>query len=172
MINYDLNKIKALVFDVDGVLSTNVMEMAQDGNPIRTVNVKDGYAMQLAVKCGIKIAIITGARVESVAHRFEYLGITDIYLRSSDKMKDLKDFTDKYNLSPDQILYMGDDIPDYKVMKYCGLPCCPSDAAPEIREIATYITPCKGGFGCARDVIEHILRFRGQWMHSANAFGW
>lgn len=172
MINYDLNKIKALVFDVDGVLSANVMEMAEDGNPIRTVNVKDGYALQLAVKCGIKIAIITGARVDSIAHRFEYLGITDIYLRSSDKMKDLKDFMDKYNLNPDQILYMGDDIPDYKVMKVCGLPSCPCDAAPEIREIATYISPCKGGFGCARDVVEQILRFRGQWMQDAKAFGW
>ena len=172
MINYNLDKIKALVFDVDGVLSANVMVMADDGNPIRTVNVKDGYALQLAVKCGIRVAIITGARVDSIAKRFEYLGITDVYLRSSQKINDLNNFMEKYGLKPEEILYMGDDIPDYQVMKICGLPCCPSDAAPEIKGVATYVSPYNGGYGCARDVVEQILRSRGQWLDSAKAFGW
>ena len=113
MIDYDLKKIKALIFDVDGVLSCNVMPMAEDGNPVRTVNVKDGYAMQLAVKRGLKLAIITGARVASVAKRFEYLGITDVYLASSVKINDFNHFMEKYNLERDEVLYMGDDIPDY-----------------------------------------------------------
>ncbi|MBO7260782.1 MAG: HAD-IIIA family hydrolase [Bacteroidaceae bacterium] len=172
MIDYDLKKIKALIFDVDGVLSCNVMPMAEDGNPVRTVNVKDGYAMQLAVKRGLKLAIITGARVASVAKRFEYLGITDVYLASSVKINDFNHFMEKYNLERDEVLYMGDDIPDYQVMQLVGLPCCPADAAPEIKAISKYVSPCNGGYGCARDVVEHILKEQGVWMSDDRAFGW
>ncbi|MBO5811707.1 MAG: HAD hydrolase family protein [Bacteroidaceae bacterium] len=172
MIDYDLKKIKALIFDVDGVLSCNVMPMAEDGNPVRTVNVKDGYAMQLAVKRGLRIAIITGARVASVARRFEYLGISDIYLASSVKVNDFNDFVNKYDLKSEEILYMGDDIPDFQVMQMVGLPCCPADAAPEIKAISKYISPVKGGYGCGRDVVEQILKEQGYWMSDEHAFGW
>lgn len=172
MINYDLKRIKALIFDVDGVLSCNVMPMADDGNPVRTVNVKDGYALQLAVKSGLIVAIITGARVASVARRFEYLGIEDIYIASSVKIEDFNHFVAKHNLQSDEILYMGDDIPDYQVMERVGLPCCPADAAPEIRAIAKYISPINGGYGCARDVIEQIMKVRGSWLSEEHAFGW
>ena len=172
MIDYDLKKIKAMIFDVDGVLSCNVMPMAEDGNPVRTVNVKDGYAMQLAAKSGLLMSIITGARVASVAKRFEYLGIKDVYIASSVKINDFNDFVGKYNLKSDEILYMGDDIPDYQGMKLVGLPCCPADAAPEIKAISKYVSPIKGGYGCVRDVVEQVLKEKKLWLADDHAFGW
>ena len=129
MINYDLTKIKALCFDVDGVLSAETTPMGEDGNPVRTANIKDGYAMQLAVKMGLRLAIMTGARVESIRHRYEALGIRDIYIGCGRKLPVYEEFRAKYGLYHTEILYMGDDIPDYEVMKMVGLPCCPADAA-------------------------------------------
>lgn len=174
MINYDLNSIKALVFDVDGVLSTTVMNLSDTGDPIRTVNVKDGYALQLAVKKGLKIAIITGARVQSLRRRFEGLGIPDqdVYIASQVKIRDYHDFLDRYGLNPSEVLYMGDDIPDYEIMKECGLPCCPNDACPEIFSMSKYVSPYAGGQGCVRDVVEHVLKVQGHWLTGAEAFGW
>ena len=171
-INYDLSRIKALAFDVDGVLSSTTVPLHPSGEPMRTVNIKDGYAIQLAVKKGIRIAIITGGRTEAVRIRFAGLGVTDLYMGSAVKIHDYRAFRDKYGLADDEILYMGDDVPDIAVMRECGLPCCPADAAPEIKEIAAYISHRNGGFGCGRDVVEQVLRAQGKWMSHEKAFGW
>lgn len=170
-INYDLTRIKAIAFDVDGVLSSDVMMLHPNGEPMRTVNVKDGYAMQLAVKQGLHIAIITGGRTEAVYKRFAMLGVTDIYMGSSVKIRDYKAFKEKHNLKDEEILYMGDDVPDMEVMKACGLPCCPKDAIPEVKAISRYISHCPGGLGCGRDVLEQVMKANGLWMEG-DAFGW
>ena len=173
MINYDLKKIKAIAFDVDGVLSTNnVLLSAQDGQPIRTANIKDGYAMQLAVKCGLLLCIITGGKSEAVRRRYEGLGLQDVHLSVSVKLQCFQQWMDKYGLKPEEVIYMGDDIPDYEVMRLCGCPCCPADAAEEIKRASCYISPHGGGQGCARDVLEQVLKAQGLWMSSAEAFGW
>lgn len=170
-INYDLKKIKAFVFDVDGVLSGEVIPLHPDGDPMRTVNIKDGYALQLAVKKGYQVAIITGGYTEAVKIRFSRLGITHIYMKSAIKVHDFNDFMAKTGLRPDEVLYAGDDIPDYEVMKMVGLPVAPADAAPEIKAISKYISLKKGGDGIARDVIEQTMKAQGHWM-SDEAFGW
>lgn len=172
MINYDLKKIKALVFDVDGVLSAETILLNSDGVPMRSVNIKDGYALQLAVKKGLLVAIITGGNTEAVRRRYEGLGIKDVYLGASLKIQEYEALKAKYDLSDEEILYMGDDIPDYQVMQKCGLPCCPADAAPEIQAVSVYVSHRKGGYGCGRDVIEQVLRAQGKWMSDEKAFGW
>lgn len=174
MIDYDLTKIKALVFDVDGVLSTSVMNLSETGDPIRSVNVKDGYAMQLAVKMGLKLCIITGAKVQSLRKRYGGLGIPDedIYIASSVKLRDYHEFLERHGLNQENVLYMGDDIPDYQIMQECGLPCCPADAVPEIQGLSRYVSPFAGGHGCVRDVIEHVLKVKGLWLKNEKAFGW
>ena len=171
MINYDLKKIKALVFDVDGVLSRETIPVALTGEPMRTANIKDGYAIQLAAKCGLHVAIITGARNEAVKVRYKGLGVNDIYIGASVKKECLEELMLMYELSADEILYMGDDIPDYEVMQICGLPVCPCDAAVEIKQLSKYISSVRGGEGCVRDVIEQVLRAQGKWMEEG-AFVW
>lgn len=171
MINYDLTRIRAMAFDVDGVLSNSLM-ILPGGQPWRTANVKDGYALQLAVKNGLLMSIITGGRSEAVQERYEGLGFQDVYCGCDMKIHTLELWMAKHNLEPEEVLYMGDDIPDYEVMKRVGCSCCPSDAAHEIKEIATYVSPYIGGGGCARDVVEQVLRAQGKWMTSADAFGW
>lgn len=170
-INYDLKKIKAFVFDVDGVLSCEVIPLSDNGDPMRTVNIKDGYALQLAVKKGYEVAIITGGYTEAVQIRFSRLGIKHIYMRSAIKTKDFKDFMEKTGLTPEEVMYAGDDIPDYEVMKLVGLPVAPADAAPEIKDIAKYISSRIGGHGVARDVIEQTMHAQGKWF-GEEAFGW
>jgi len=170
-INYDLKKIKAFVFDVDGVLSCNFISLDSTGDPMRTVNIKDGYAMQLAVKKGYQVAIITGAYTESVVMRYSRLGLSYIYTRSAVKINDFYDFLEKTGLKAEEVLYAGDDIPDYEVMQLVGLPVAPADAAPDIKNIAKYISPYNGGHGVARDVIEQTMKAQGRWM-SDEAFGW
>ena len=172
MINYDLEKIRSVIFDIDGVLSNNTIPMDNEGNPIRTVNIKDGYAMQLAVKCGLKIAIITGAKVESVRYRYESLGVQDIYIGCSRKIETYSEYKEKYGLSDEEVMYVGDDIPDYEIMKLVGCPCCPADACQEIKEIANYISPVEGGQGVGRDILEQVLKVQGHWAMNARAFGW
>ena len=172
MINYDLTKIRALFFDVDGVLSAETITQHPDGEPMRTVNIKDGYALQHAVKQGILIAIISGARVESVRKRYEGLGVKDIHLGAAVKIQKYEELKQRYGLQDEEILFMGDDIPDYEVMQQCGLPCCPADAAPEIKDISRYISQKRGGMGCVRDVLEQVLKVQNLWMHNAQAFGW
>lgn len=170
-INYDLTCIKALAFDVDGVLSNDVMPLHPSGEPMRTVSVKDGYSLQLAVKQGLLIAIITGGRTDAVRKRFELLGVKDIYMGSSVKIRDYVDFRDKHGLKDEEILYMGDDVPDMEVLKTCGLPCCPKDAVPDVKQIVRYVSHCTGGYGCGRDVVEQVLRAQGKWL-AGDAFGW
>ncbi|MBQ8969503.1 MAG: HAD hydrolase family protein [Bacteroidaceae bacterium] len=172
MINYDLTKIRAIVFDLDGVLSAETIPMDVSGVPCRTVNIKDGYAIQLAVKMGLHIAIITGAKVEAVRVRYEGLGVEDIHIGAAIKTETYETFKQKYGLEDSEVLYMGDDIPDYEVMSLVGCPCCPADAAPEIKGISLYISHLRGGMGCGRDVIEQVLRAQGKWMADKKAFGW
>ncbi len=167
----DLKRIKAFAFDVDGVLSDPKVHLAADGQLLRTMNTKDGYAIQYATKRGYPIAIITGGRTESVGQRFANLGIEDIYLGASEKIRDFNEFRDKYELQDDEILFMGDDLPDYEVMKACGVPCCPADAVEEIKSLSVYISHVKGGEGCVRDIIEQVLRLHGKWM-DGEAFSW
>ena len=172
MINYDLKKVKALVFDVDGVLSCETILLYPNGEPMRSVNIKDGYALQFAVKSGLRVAIITGGNSEAVRKRCEGLGIDDVYMGASVKVREYEAFKTKYGLKDEDILYMGDDIPDYEVMRKCGVACCPADAAPEIKSVSTYISHLAGGYGCGRDVIEQVLRAQGKWMSDEKAFGW
>lgn len=172
MINYDLSMIKAIIFDIDGVLSAETITMNAEGEPLRTVNIKDGYAIQLAVKMGLHIAILSGAQTESVRRRYEGLGVPDIFLKAAVKIKVYDDFLAKYGLSDENVIFVGDDIPDYEVLSRCGCPCCPADAAPEIKEICTYVSHKKGGYGCGRDIIEQVLRAQGKWMKDKKAFGW
>lgn len=172
MIDYDLKKIKALFFDVDGVLSLQTISLGEDGQPRRTVNIKDGYALQLAVKRGLHIAIITGAKTEEIKKRYNNLGINDVFLSCKVKMGVFQELLKRYGLLAEEVMYMGDDIPDYEIMKAVGLPCCPADAAVEIKEISRYISPYRGGEGCGRDVIEQILRAKELWVMDKTAFGW
>lgn len=171
-INYDLRKIKAFVFDVDGVLSREVIPLHPNGDPMRTVSTKDGYAIHHAVKRGFHIAIITGGYTEAVKIRFERLGVQHIYMSSAIKMKDFDDFISKTGLADDEIMYAGDDIPDYEIMARVGLPVAPADAVPEIKSISKYISHKAGGEGVARDVIEQTMKAQGLWMSDAEAFGW
>lgn len=173
MIDYDLTRIKAMAFDVDGVLSCNNVILLGDGQgPHRTANIKDGYALQLAHKCGLEIAIITGGRSPEVAQRYAGLGIDHIYMGGSVKIECFRQWLEAISLTPDEVLYMGDDIPDYEVMRECGLSCCPADAAEEIKSVSHYISPRSGGHGCVRDVVEQVLRAQGKWMADSTAFGW
>ena len=172
MINYDLKKIRAVFFDVDGVLSCETIPQHPNGDPMRTVNIKDGYAMQHAVKCGLILAIITGGRTEAVRIRYEGLGLKDVVLGAAVKIKTYNDLKEKYQLADEEIAYVGDDIPDYEILRQCGLPCCPADAAPEIKAICTYISHKEGGKGCVRDILEQILKAQDLWMHNSSAFGW
>jgi 3-deoxy-D-manno-octulosonate 8-phosphate phosphatase (KDO 8-P phosphatase) len=136
------------------------------------VNIKDGYALQFAVKCGLVVAIITGGKTEAIRKRYEGLGLQDVRMGASVKIKEYEDLKNKYGLKDEEILYMGDDIPDYEVMKLCGCPCCPADACPEIKGISIYISHRDGGYGCGRDVVEQVLRAQGKWMQDEKAFGW
>ena len=172
MINYDLNKIRAIIFDIDGVLSSETITLSVDGVPQRTVNIKDGYAIQLAMKLGLRIAILTGANVPSVRVRYEGLGVEDVYVGCSVKIATYDEFLAKYQLTDEEVMYMGDDIPELEVMRRVGCPVCPKDACPEIKEVSCYVSDCIGGHGCGRDVIEQVLRAQGKWVMNAKAFGW
>ena len=172
MINYDLKKIKAVFFDIDGVLSKETISLGADGQPRRTVNIKDGYALQLAIKRGLKIAVITGAKVEELGIRYHGLGIDDVFLGCKVKIEVYRSLMQKYRLTHEEVAYMGDDIPDYEIMQKAGCTCCPQDACTDIKAISTYVSPYNGGEGCARDVIEQVLKANGLWLSSAKAFGW
>ena len=172
MIQYDLQKIRAIVFDLDGVLSAETISLGADGTPLRTVNIKDGYAIQLAMKMGLRIAIISGCKIESVKVRYEGLGVKDIYLGAAVKIETYEAFKQKYQLSDDEVMFMGDDIPDLQVMRRVGCPVCPKDACPEVKEVSLYVSDAKGGYGCGRDVIEQTLRAQDKWLQDERAFGW
>ena len=172
MINYDLGKIKAIVFDLDGVLSAETISLGVDGTPLRTVNIKDGYAIQLAIKMGLRIAIISGCKIEAVRKRYEGLGMEDIYLGASVKIKVYEEFKAKYGFEDEEVMFMGDDVPDLEVMRRVGCPVCPADACQEVKELSCYVSQHNGGYGCGRDVIEQTLRAQDKWLKDEKAFGW
>ena len=172
MINYDLARIRAVIFDVDGVLSAETITLSIEGEPLRTVNIKDGYAIQLAMKLGLRIAIITGGNTASVRLRYEGLGVEDIFMGCSVKIEAYERLLAKYGLTDDEVMYMGDDIPDLEIMRRVGCPVCPKDACPEVREASLYVSDRLGGHGCGRDVIEQVLRAQDKWVMNAKAFGW
>ena len=172
MINYNLKDIKAIIFDVDGVLSCETITMSSVGEPLRTANIKDGYAIQLAQKLGLRIAIMTGGKTEAVRIRYEALGLEDIYMSCAIKVNTYNDFVNKYGYDHNEVIYVGDDIPDLEVMRLVGCPCCPKDACPEIKEISIYVSDKEGGKGCGRDIIEQVLRAKDMWMKDSKAFGW
>lgn len=161
MINYDLRMIRAVIFDVDGVLSAETVGMDQEGMPIRTMNIKDGYAIQLAVKMGLRVAIMTGGSSQAIVSRYEYLGVKDIFMSCAVKMETYEAFLKQYGLTDEEVIFMGDDIPDYEVMQRVGCPCCPADACAEVKAVATYVSQRRGGEGCARDVLEQVMQAQG-----------
>ncbi|PKP01296.1 MAG: 3-deoxy-D-manno-octulosonate 8-phosphate phosphatase [Bacteroidetes bacterium HGW-Bacteroidetes-9] len=173
MSNYKekLTKITTFIFDYDGVLTNGVVLITNTGDQLRTGHVKDGYALQLAIKSGYNVAVISGGFSESMRHRCNALNLTDVFLGVDNKVKVFEDYIQKKNLSMDEVLYMGDDIPDYHVMKMVGMPACPSDAAEEIKKISEYISHFNGGEGCVRDIIEQVMKVQGKWMNG-NAFHW
>lgn len=167
----DLVKVKAFVFDIDGVLSLQTISLNAFGVPNRTINLRDGYAIQLAVKKGYFIGVISGNTAKEYQKRLKQLGVTDIFLGSRSKHEHFETFIKKHNLDRADVLYMGDDIPDFEVMKIAGVPVCPSDADSEIKQVSVYISDKKGGEGCVRDVIEQVLRLHNNWLNS-DAYTW
>ncbi|MDR1859655.1 MAG: HAD hydrolase family protein [Bacteroidales bacterium] len=163
--------IKAFIFDVDGVLSLDVTPLTAEGDPVRTTNVKDGYAIRNACNMGYHVGIITAGYVERVKLRHAKLGMKHIFMGVSDKMECLRMFMDATGVAAEQILYMGDDMPDYRVMKAVGMSACPADAIHDIQDIALYISPKEGGRGCVRDVIEQVMRIQNTWLNE-NSYLW
>lgn len=163
MLLQKLKNITTFVFDVDGVLTNGDILASESGELLRTFNIKDGYALQLAVKKGYHVCIISGGRGQAMEKRFEGLGIPDVFLGISNKVDVFNEYLEICNLKASEVLYMGDDLPDLQVMKLVGIPTCPADASPEIKEICLYISPFKGGKTAVRDVIEKVLRVQGKW---------
>ena len=164
-----LNDITTFIFDVDGVLTNGDIIVTTEGEQYRTMNTKDGYAISTALKEGFKICIISGGSNEGVRSRLEKLGVKDIFLGTHEKVSFLEDYIAKNNLSTNELMYVGDDLPDYQVMQLVALPCCPQDAIPEIKAISKYISHKNGGRGVVRDVIEQVMKAQGKWMKNFNA---
>ena len=164
-----MNGITTFILDVDGVLTDSSVHVTSTGEMLRTMNIRDGYAMKAAVDSGYRVCVISGGTNEGVRVRLQNLGITDVHLGAGDKVRVFEEYLLKYGLSPDQVLYMGDDIPDYHVMKKVGLPVCPKDAAPEIRGLSRYVSHYEGGRGAVRDVIEQVMKVQGKWMEFFDA---
>ncbi len=166
-----LNNINTFIFDYDGVFTNGIVIMLENGELLRTANVKDGYILQLAKKKGYRIAIISGGNSESIKKRFEVLDIKDIFLGVNNKIKIFMNYLEKHNLKKENVLFMGDDIPDCWIMREAGVATCPADAAEEIKFLAHYISHLKGGEGCVRDIVEQVMKVQGQWMKD-DAFIW
>ena len=158
-----LKDISTFIFDVDGVLTDGSVQVTDNGQSLRTFNIKDGYAMQLAVKKGYNLCIISGGDGVAMAKRFLNLGITDVFLAAGDKVEIFRKFIADKNITAAEVLYMGDDIPDLKVMKLVGLPTCPADAVEEIKAISAFISPYNGGKAAVRDIIEKVMKVQGKW---------
>jgi 3-deoxy-D-manno-octulosonate 8-phosphate phosphatase (KDO 8-P phosphatase) len=173
MSNYKekLQTVTTFIFDYDGVLTDGSVLVLNENEQLRTSNVKDGYALQYAVKKGYRICVISGGKSASMTDRMRSLGITDVFLGIDNKLAVFQDYLSKNNLDKSHVLYMGDDIPDYEVMLQAGVACCPADAATEIKAVADYISDANGGKGCVRDIIEQVLRLHDQWFHK-EAFHW
>lgn len=164
-----MNHITTFIFDVDGVLTDSSVHITTSGEMLRIMNIRDGYAMKAAVESGYNVCVISGGTNEGVRVRLRNLGITDIHLGAHDKVETLKEYTELYHINPADVLYMGDDIPDYHVMQRVGLPTCPQDAAPEIKSVSKYVSHRNGGRGAVRDVIEQVMRVQGKWMEYFDA---
>jgi 3-deoxy-D-manno-octulosonate 8-phosphate phosphatase (KDO 8-P phosphatase) len=158
-----LTDVRTFIFDVDGVLTDGALLVMPDGEFLRSMNIKDGYAMQLAVKKGYRIAIISGGHSKGVPLRLARLGVQDVFMGVTDKSMVFDELVAKYQLQPSAILYMGDDIPDLKLLRLCGVPCCPADAVAEIRDACIYVSGRNGGEGCVRDIIEQVMKSQGTW---------
>jgi 3-deoxy-D-manno-octulosonate 8-phosphate phosphatase (KDO 8-P phosphatase) len=158
-------KVRVFVFDVDGVLTDGTVLLGADGLQMRQMHVRDGLALQMALNNGYPVVIISGAYSQPVVDRMYYLGITEVFTAVKNKKEFLLNYCKERDLNVEDLLFMGDDLPDIESMQTAGLSCCPADAAAEIQEIAHYISPVKGGYGCVRDVIEKILRLNGHWHH-------
>lgn len=170
-LNKMLSEVNTFIFDYDGVMTDGTVYMDSNGDPLRTSNVKDGYALQLASKLGFHLAVISGAVVTNITKRLNMLGVKDVFTGVPDKVLKLEEYMEQYHLTPNQVIYMGDDIPDLKVMQKVGVPVCPADAAEEVKQISAYISHCPGGRGCVRDVIERTLKIQGKWL-TAKAYSW
>jgi 3-deoxy-D-manno-octulosonate 8-phosphate phosphatase (KDO 8-P phosphatase) len=155
--------ITTLVFDVDGVLTDGTLLILPEGVMARRMNIKDGYGLQLAVKRGYNVVIISGGNSPEVQDRLNKLGVTNVFMRIVDKVATLTEYLNINSIGWHEVLYMGDDIPDLNLMKRVAVPCCPKDAVEEIRSVSKYISHLNGGFGCGRDVIEKVLKVRGHW---------
>lgn len=165
------SKITTFIFDYDGVMTDGTVFSSPDGTPWRATNVKDGYALQLASKLGYKVAVISGAICPSMEVRMNSLGVSDVFTGVPNKVLKLKEYMNRNGLRPEEIIFMGDDIPDIMVMKEVGLPSCPADAVPEVKKISKFVSECSGGKGAVRDVIERVLKVQGKWM-TAEAYSW
>jgi 3-deoxy-D-manno-octulosonate 8-phosphate phosphatase (KDO 8-P phosphatase) len=163
------SKIETFVFDVDGVLTDGSLLVMPDGEMVRRMNIKDGYALQLAVKHGYKVCIISGGKSHPVKERLEKLGVQDVFMGVTDKKKTLLQYLASAGGKPETTLFMGDDIPDLEAMSACLLPCCPFDACQEVKSISKYISPIAGGFGAGRDVIEKVMKLQDKWRHIESA---
>ena len=159
-----LKQVKAMVFDVDGVLTDSSLILMPNGELVRTMNMRDSIAMRLAIKNGYQLCIITGGNSQAVKQRLNRLGISDIYLKTENKFEALKEFVALYDLQLSEVLYMGDDLVDYEAMTKVGVPVCPKDAVNEIKNISVYVSPVEGGKGCVRDVVEQVMKVSGKWI--------
>jgi len=168
---HKLKEITTFIFDVDGVLTDGTIFVTEDGRQSRAFNIKDGYALQLAVKCGYNVCTVSGSRSKSAVYRLNSLGVKDVYMGIHTKIEKLKIYLEEKSISPENVLYMGDDIPDLEAMKHVGLPVCPADAVEELKAVSMYISPYAGGKGCARDIIEKVLKIQGKWM-TEEAYSW
>lgn len=164
-----LQHITAFIFDVDGVLTDGTVLVNTDGEMLRNMSIKDGFALKTAIDQGYAVCIISGGTNEGVRKRLENLGVKEVHLGTNFKMETLQSFFRSKGLKPENVLYMGDDLPDYSVMLKVGLPCCPQDAVPEIKQISKYVSHKKGGKGCVRDVIEQVLKVQGKWFQGGDA---
>ena len=167
-----LKDITTFIFDYDGVMTTGEVLVDGNGIPLRSSDVKDGYALQLAVRLGYNVAVITGGYSVSIEKRMAMLGVKDVFVRSANKVEVLERYMKTNDLKPEQIVYMGDDLPDYPVMKIIGLPVCPADASPEIKDISLYISNRNGGRGAVRDIIEQVLKAQDKWMKDFTCYIW
>ncbi|MEO6289988.1 MAG: HAD hydrolase family protein [Ginsengibacter sp.] len=159
----NFRQIKTFIFDMDGVLTDGTLLVNQKNKWLRKMNIKDGYALQLAIKNGFRIVVISGSDAPPVTERLNELGITDVFMKVTDKKSMLINYLSENGLSASETLYMGDDIPDYECMLMAGFPCCPADAVVEIKKISSYISPLGGGYGCVRDVIEKVMKLNNSW---------
>lgn len=164
-----LQDITTFVFDVDGVFTDGKILITSDGEMLRTMNVQDGYAVKVAIQQGYNICIISGGTNEGVRLRLRGLGVTDIHMGAHHKIDPFDEYLDIYNINPQHVLYMGDDIPDIPPMRLAGIPCCPQNAVPEVKAMSKYISHKHGGDGCVRDVIEQVLKVRGHWAENFSA---